>query len=190
MCEPTTIALGMAAMSTVSTISQFRAQQAQADAQVEAQERQADAAVEAALYEQRARRAQQGQDQIATAEEKIRASRAATTAKSKAQAEAASANVAGASVDALLQGFNEEDARYQIALDRQLEFNNPGADLSMEGSSIQLSQTLDQLSTPVATPSYLGAMADIGSGVLGAASYYNANKPPSNGTKASSKPAT
>lgn len=161
-CDPI---IGLAVATTVlggaQAIGNFMAQKQAAELQIESQESQAKAAIDATLFNQTAQRIQQGQQQQSTAEEKFKSDRASDIAEAEAAVEGAEGNVSGISLDSLLDSYDAENARYNSAIDLQQEFRNTSTELNIKGTGIQLSQTLDQLSTPVQTPSYLSLGLDL-----------------------------
>jgi hypothetical protein len=173
MCEPTTIALAIAAVGTGASLAQ---QEAAADSQTKSNNQQRENAIKArnenlAQIEVQKQQAttQAGQK---TFENNLQAQKALATTT----VAAGERGVSGLSVDSLLSEIDGNRGRYNTSVEANLKDNVTGFDLQRENVSTGANNAVSQLKTPQA-PDYLGAALKIGG------AYMNYDKAQKDATK-------
>lgn len=166
MCEPTTIA--MLAISVASAGAQLKGQIDQGKAQAKYQDEldlETNRVANTQLSQLAIRRSQENE---ATAAEKLRVSREATSQASTARVALAESGVSGNSASQLLRDYTEQQGLYTAALDRQLSITT--SSLRAQGDAITTQAGYDKKAAarPIAGPDYFGAVAKIGAAGLNA----------------------
>ena len=153
MCDPISATAVVAAVG--SNIAQFAGARQQAKAQAAYQAQAAAAERQRALQEQTSLRMRQAQEQEATARELEQVSRKSREALARARVSAGEANVAGASVQSLMDDYTRQEAGYRAAVFRQQELGALGTGLGLEQAGLASQQRLISIRQPIEKPSPL-----------------------------------
>lgn len=163
MCD---IGTALFLASTAATAASVVGQQQQANAQVQFQEELGISQNKQAAIQSTVVRDRQAQEREIKGRESFKAKLEADAAKATAVTAAGEAGVNGNSVDALLQEFGLQEARFQESLLRQEQFDDANAESEIEAIRSGASSFNTQLSRPVAQPNYIGAALRIGTDAL------------------------
>lgn len=187
MCDPVSITLGVvtAALGTAGAVAGYQQQNAAAAANVQYQEetiRQRN--LEQERVYQEALRAQQDQayqinnrldqEQVKASQEKQAKSIEAAKAQATARASAASAGVAGLSINDLLSDYDAQAGRYLDAVDLETKYAREQSRFDLKSSRAQLQSQVNSIKPIVGQKVFGGNAAalglDIGSSLLGGVS--------------------
>ena len=157
MCDPVTIAVGMAVAQTGMSI---HGQRQQAKTQAKVQKNASAAERQRYLHEVSSMRIQQGQEQVAAAQRIQESTRKAREARATARVSAGEAGVAGLSVDALINDLTREEANYSFATNQQLQMNDVNRNLQLRDAGLGFTNNMLRINKPIEKPNYLGAALD------------------------------
>ena len=154
MCSPIAAAIGLGAAQTgVSLVGQSQAASAQAKAQAQASvaERQR------YLQEVSSMRVQQGQEQIAAAQQIQKAQQRAREARATARVSAGESGVAGLSVDALVNDLSRQEAEYRFATQQQTQMADVGRQMQLQNAGLAFTNNMLSINRPIQRPDFLGS---------------------------------
>jgi hypothetical protein len=191
MCEPSTIAIvasvASVAIAAAGTGVSLYAQSEQADAEANWQKRLAEArnqeiaenfklAVASAENQNKALQQRAVEEGEAATEEKMRNAREAAKAVATARVAAGEGGVSGTSVNALLNDFLSQEARYRHSVTTNLEYARDSIDFEQESNEIVAKGRAASIKpfapSPIQQPNYLaGALKIAGSGLDAYAGY-------------------
>jgi len=198
ICEPSTIAIvasvASVAIAAAGTGVSLYAQDQQADAEATYQKRLADArnteieenfrlAVASAQNQDKALQARAVQEGEAATEEKMRNAREAAKAVATARVAAGEGGVSGTSVNALLNDFMAQEARYRHSANVNLEYARDSIEYEQEANDVVTKGRVASVKpfkpSPVQQPNYVGAALRIAGSGLDAYSGYLKSQPKS-----------
>jgi len=159
MCEATTMAVIAIAQAGLSI---YTAQQ-QADAAEKAQKRQTEAENERFLQAERAARARETQEAIATAQQVQEIELKSLQAKESGSLAAMEAGLdtASNSVQALLMDYARQEGKAKFATQQQSEFRGVASYLAEQDRTLASQQRLINIAQPIQQPDYLGAALNL-----------------------------
>lgn len=136
----------------------IKSQRDMAKAQATVQQRASEQENKRLLSEMTARRLEQAQERIATAQRIQQAVKATEKAKATAVVSAGEAGVAGVSVDALENDIMREQAQFRFGVKQQLEFSDIGRHFALENAQISSTMNQIRINQPIAPVDYAGAI--------------------------------
>lgn len=164
MCEPTTIAIGLAVASGVSTVvGQVQAASAQSKANARSQE----LIVRNQNLQIQALQNREDEESKRASEELFDNQRAENAAIARARVSAGEAGVSGLSIDALLNDLEFQGNENALDIEQNFDFNQRQRQLEAEGIGITSESQINQLPA-VQQPDYLGIALNTGANAFGA----------------------
>lgn len=166
MCFPAALPIASAAIGAASTGLQFVGARQQAKQQAAFQAQAAAAERQRFQQEQTSLRMRQAQEQEATARELEQVSRKSRAAL--ARFKELKGNVIGASVEATMNDYLAQEARYRAGVLRQQELRDVGTGLQLEQAGFATQQRQIGINQPISKPSFLtAALGTVSSGLGG-----------------------
>ena len=176
MCDLSTIVVGLA--NGLKVYAGYQQAELQADVTRVINERNTQNLNKAYQDRLTAKRAEERQQAIITAQELEKASQKAIVAKSSAQVAAGEAGIKATSVNVLdvIQDFAVEEAKFSSLLAQQQNFRDTSSALNLDIAKSDYQQQWQQINKPIYEPDYLGTAADLFAGGADTYKTYQANR--------------
>jgi len=164
MCHP----VALAVLGGVQSGLQFAGQHRQAKQQAQFQQRAAEAERQRSLMEQRSIGMRRAQEEVAMKTEIGKIARQAEDARATATVAKGEKNIAGLSVDALLNDYYNQEAQHRALYQQQGEWKDVQAELALTDAGFRSQNRLIDIDRPVPRTSFLtGAMNVASSAISG-----------------------